>query len=48
MEQRKIVKWSMKQGKNPGARGKIKKEQGEQKNKKGAGEKVKKEQEAMN
>ena len=36
MEQRKILKWSMEDEKNPGARGRIKKEQGAQKNKKRA------------
>ena len=48
MEQRKLLKRSMEQEKNPGARGKIKKEQGAQKNEKGAGKMVKKEQEAKN
>ncbi len=43
IQQRKIVKRSKERGKNPGARGNIKKEQGAQ-NGKGARKKVKKEQ----
>ena len=48
MEQRKILKISMEQEKNPGARGKIKKEHGAQKTEKGARKKVEKEQGAKN
>ncbi len=42
MEQRKILKRGMEQGNNPGARGKLKKEQGAEKNKKRNREKVEK------
>ncbi len=44
MEQRKILHRSMEQEKHPAAKGKIKKEQGAQKNEKEAGKRVKKEQ----
>ena len=43
-----MTKRSMEQGKNPGAKGKIKKEQGAQKIEKGARKNVKREQEAKN
>ncbi len=48
MEQRKILKRSMEHEKIPGARGKIKQEQGAQKNEKRARKKVQKEQGAKN